>query len=188
MHRISIVFILATILLLFCGCDSISALKKEAKEERKILGYVKGFNPRIKEIERALKEEGFNPGPDDGIMDKQTRKAIRNFQKANRLRENGFIDTKTKARLDSLIIQKAKEKRESLGVKEIKNRLGSALWIKKIQRALKRAGFDPGPANGTIGEKTKKAIMSFQKSKGLPVNGIIDPKTWGELSKYFPKD
>lgn len=56
---------------------------------------------------------------------------------------------------------------------------------KDIQRALKSAGFYAGAIDGKIGPKTKKAIMDFQKSKGLKVDGKVGPKTWAELERYL---
>jgi hypothetical protein len=39
----------------------------------------------IKNIQKALKSEGFNPGPIDGIMGWRTKSALSKFQKANSL-------------------------------------------------------------------------------------------------------
>ena len=56
---------------------------------------------------------------------------------------------------------------------------------KDIQKALKAAGFYTGAVDGKIGPKTKKAIMDFQKAKGLKADGKVGPKTWAELEKYL---
>lgn len=179
-------FILALLLAFFSGCDFISSFKKEVKEEKKILGYVDGYNPKIKELERILKAEGFDPGKIDGVVDKKTRKAIKEFQRANKIKDTGFINTKTRAKLDFLNFERTKE-RQKTQTQEVKQLVSSAEQIKKIQRALKKAGFDPGPIDGIMNTKTKKAITEFQKSRGLIVDGIVGKKTWEELSKYFPK-
>lgn len=39
--------------------------------------------------------------------------------------------------------------------------------IGRVQRALKAKGYDPGPADGYIGTKTKAAIKAFQRDNGL---------------------
>jgi len=44
--------------------------------------------------------------------------------------------------------------------------------IMKIQRALKKAGYDPGPIDGMLGKQTMKAIRAFQKKHGLATGGI----------------
>ncbi len=58
-------------------------------------------------------------------------------------------------------------------------------WNKKVQTALKNAGFYNGAIDGKFGPMSKKAVEEFQKSKGLKVDGKIGPKTWGELEKYL---
>jgi len=45
-------------------------------------------------------------------------------------------------------------------------------FVKKIQRALLKAGFNPGPIDGVIGSQTQAAIVKYQKAKGLAVGGI----------------
>jgi localization factor PodJL len=44
-----------------------------------------------------------------------------------------------------------------------------------VQQLLAAKGFDPGPADGRPGQKTRDAISGFQKQAGLPVTGEIDP-------------
>ena len=56
---------------------------------------------------------------------------------------------------------------------------------KDVQKALKNAGFYTGTVDGKIGPKTKKAIVDFQKAKGLKSDGKVGPRTWIELEKYL---
>ncbi len=44
--------------------------------------------------------------------------------------------------------------------------------ISSIQRALKAAGFNPGPIDNVFGTKTKEALKSYQRAKGLPVGNL----------------
>lgn len=44
--------------------------------------------------------------------------------------------------------------------------------IMQIQNALKREGYDPGPADNSLGPKTKEALIKFQQDKGLPVGNL----------------
>jgi peptidoglycan hydrolase-like protein with peptidoglycan-binding domain len=46
-----------------------------------------------------------------------------------------------------------------------------------IQRALKAAGFDPGPIDGKIKKKTMQAVNQYQESKGLPVDPYLNIET-----------
>lgn len=44
--------------------------------------------------------------------------------------------------------------------------------LAEIQSALQKAGFDPGPADGSMGRKSQVALREFQKKNGLETGGI----------------
>ncbi len=48
---------------------------------------------------------------------------------------------------------------------------------KKVQQALDKSGFDPGPFDGIAGPKTKAALIQFQRSRKLSPDGIVGPLT-----------
>ncbi|HEV2991072.1 MAG TPA: GH25 family lysozyme [Candidatus Angelobacter sp.] len=50
-----------------------------------------------------------------------------------------------------------------------------------IQQALSSAGFDPGPADGQFGPRTKAAVASFQTAQGLTADGEVGPQTAAAL-------
>lgn len=56
---------------------------------------------------------------------------------------------------------------------------------RQIQTALKNAGYDPGPIDGKVGTKTKKAIKDFQSANGLKADGKVGTRTWAKLSAYI---
>lgn len=60
---------------------------------------------------------------------------------------------------------------------------GYSPQVEGIQKILKDAHFDPGPADGVMGIRTRKAIRDFQKQKGLWPSGKVDSKTWLELHR-----
>ena len=45
--------------------------------------------------------------------------------------------------------------------------------IVRIQRGLTSLGYDPGPADGIMGRKTRAAVRAFQAKMGRPVTGNI---------------
>jgi hypothetical protein len=49
----------------------------------------------IKKVQEALKNKGNDPGPVDGILGPQTKKALRNFQQSQGLKATGRLDAKT---------------------------------------------------------------------------------------------
>ncbi|MFA6079637.1 MAG: peptidoglycan-binding domain-containing protein [Candidatus Omnitrophota bacterium] len=50
---------------------------------------------RVRDIQAALKNAGYYTGKVDGIKGKGTRRAIKDFQKANDLKADGIVGSKT---------------------------------------------------------------------------------------------
>jgi His-Xaa-Ser repeat protein HxsA len=51
------------------------------------------------------------------------------------------------------------------------------IFVQRVQLALIALGYDPGPADGSIGGKTKDALKAYQTSVGLPATGFLDIPT-----------
>ncbi len=88
--------------------EEIGSLKEALSktQEEKIISSSRGFGnrgvvsrvksrPNAKQIQTALRNAGYNPGPIDGKIGKQTREAIRSFQKDNNLQVDGGVGKKT---------------------------------------------------------------------------------------------
>ncbi len=54
--------------------------------------------------------------------------------------------------------------------------------VKKIQTLLAEQGFDPGPTDGVIGEKTRDAVRAYQRRNGIAETGRIDGSLVAALS------
>lgn len=57
--------------------------------------------------------------------------------------------------------------------------------VELLQLGLIRSGFLSGEPDGFFGNRTKEAVINFQKAFGLDPDGIAGPKTFGELKKYI---
>ncbi|PYG87917.1 RHS repeat-associated protein, partial [Ruminiclostridium sufflavum DSM 19573] len=55
--------------------------------------------------------------------------------------------------------------------------------VQAIQEKLNKLGYNVGKADGIFGEKTKAAVIKFQKDNGLTVDGIVGNQTLTEI--YF---
>lgn len=53
--------------------------------------------------------------------------------------------------------------------------------VREIQTALKKAGFDPGPIDGIMGNRTRSAIRAFQEANNLKVDGVVGSNTTAAL-------
>lgn len=50
---------------------------------------------QVRRVQEALKAQGHDPGPVDGVMGPQTQEALRAYQKAQNLTETGMLDPQT---------------------------------------------------------------------------------------------
>ncbi len=53
--------------------------------------------------------------------------------------------------------------------------------VQQVQDALVRLGYDPGPADGLIGDRTTRSVQAFQQRAGLPVDGRVTPPLYRAL-------
>jgi hypothetical protein len=52
-----------------------------------------------------------------------------------------------------------------------------------VQQALARLGYNPGPADGVAGPRTRGAVVAFQRAQGLTADGIVGPRTREALAR-----
>jgi peptidoglycan hydrolase-like protein with peptidoglycan-binding domain len=53
--------------------------------------------------------------------------------------------------------------------------------VKAAQESLRDKGYDPGPADGKMGPKTRQAVREFQTKEGLKPTGTLDSTTMARL-------
>ena len=53
--------------------------------------------------------------------------------------------------------------------------------VELVQRMLNEKGYACGSADGIFGTKTENAVRSYQKAKGLSVDGIVGDNTYAKL-------
>lgn len=72
---------------------------------------------------------------------------------------------------EALRLLRMAAKSDKRAVKKLK-KLGEPLYdLAEIQRLLSERGFEPGPADGKIGRKTRDAISRYQRQAGLDSTG-----------------
>lgn len=163
-HRTIIIGSLVALFAFGCGKSMAE------QEEEMILGSAYSYTPdkrKIKEIQLLLMYKGFVPGDVDGTMGPDTRDAIKNFQQSLNLPTSGYLGKKTWSAIMNIRGE------------------GAPSVVTDIQFALRKAGFDPGVIDGTLGEKFREQIAKFQTEKGLDVTHAINPETWSKLKKYL---
>lgn len=125
----------------------------------------------VSTLQTQLRDAGFNPGPIDGQFGPKTQAAVRQFQSAQGITVDGIVGPQTWGKL----LQGAGSTPRLEGGAE-----GPA--VADLQGKLKAAGVDPGPVDGQFGPRTESAVRQYQSSRGLTVDGIVGPQTWGSLN------
>jgi hypothetical protein len=67
--------------------------------ESRTTGGHRWSKDKVKEVQEALKGNGFDPGTADGVIGPKTNQAIREFQKSKNLQATGRIDERTASAL-----------------------------------------------------------------------------------------
>lgn len=86
---------------------SIQETEVKAKKKKKVIAEVKS-RPNVRQIQAALNNAGFDPGIIDGRMGRQTREAIKSFQRAHNLPADGQVGKKTWALLKEYLYKTIK--------------------------------------------------------------------------------
>lgn len=77
---------------------------------------------------------------------------------------------------------RALEPSEDVGCElQVVKRGDTGACTKRVQQAVKAAGFSPGAIDGIFGPLTEAAVANFQVSKGIDASGVVGPETWAVL-------
>ena len=124
----------------------------------------------VRGLQEALAAHGYRPGPADGQLGPRTRGAVRAYERDAGLPITGQA---TDEILNHLNFARPK----------VMARISSepSATVLAIQRALRGRGYDPGPADGLIGARTRDAIRQYQTDAGLARTGKADKALLQEL-------
>ena len=130
----------------------------------------------VSAIQRELTEKGYQPEK-DGSAGLITRAAILAYEYDMGLRLTASPSDKV---LQNIIF--GVERRRTNHQAPV-SKSGQKI-IRVVQKVLVDIGFDPGPVNGNLSEKTKRAIRKFEKVRDLKVTGRVSGRLIRELIDY----
>ena len=55
--------------------------------------------------------------------------------------------------------------------------------VYEVQKLLDEQGYDPGAVDGSFGDRTARAIRSYQQNNGMTVTGKVSPELLDRLRK-----
>jgi murein DD-endopeptidase MepM/ murein hydrolase activator NlpD len=124
-------------------------------------------------LQAALKSVGLYPVAVDGVKGPFTRRGVRALQARRHLAVDGIAGPQTRRAL-------GRHGRPSLGSRVMHR--GSRGWdVAALQFMLQRRGYSPGGVDGDFGPATRSAVISFQRSSGLGVDGLAGSATISAL-------
>lgn len=142
----------------------------------------------------------------NGLMARATREALCRFQEQEGLTIDGIAGPETEQALIAARSQRrgrapeAPEpgpeqsewyefdtlELESPATQPLLRRGSRGSAVIDLQNRLTALGFNPGAADGIFGSLTEAAVKSFQRSRGLSIDGLVGSQTWGALLETEP--
>ncbi len=146
----------------------------------------------VRKMQNALKKQGFYRGTVDGSFGQATRSAVYRFQKSLGIKADGKPGNTTLTALyegKSAINTVTTKKAAALKVKDPHSLYYGCTGsrVKKLQQALKAAGYYKGAIDGVYGDLTELAVRKFQTAKKMHVDGIAGSKTLSRLNRAQDK-
>lgn len=131
----------------------------------------------VKKLQNRLITLGYLSGKADGIYGKNTKAAVKEFQKKNNLSADGVAGVLTQ---DTLYSSKVQDNKIPTTTTLRVGAISSA--VADMQNRLIALGYLSGKADGKFGTKTSLALIAFQKANGLTADGIAGVKTLTKLN------
>jgi len=160
--------------------------------------------PLVVAVQSAILRNGFTlTGGATGVFDKATQRALKSFQKVVGLKATGVVDTATAKVLKVATASTTTVQATTTTVAPTTTTTPAVVYpmttstlpvrgakgdlVVAVQKALTAAGFAvKGGIDGAFGSGTTSTIISFQTSKGLTANGLLDIPTAVALALVAP--
>ena len=158
----------------------------------------------VSAVQAAIVRNGFTlKGGVTGVFDKNTLRALKNFQKVVGLRASGVVDART-AKVLKVAANAATTTLAPvtttvaptttisavvfpLTVDTLPVRGAKGASVLAVQKALVTAGITvKGGVDGMFGSGTTSSLAAFQGTKGLPATGLLDASTASALGLVAP--
>jgi peptidoglycan hydrolase-like protein with peptidoglycan-binding domain len=182
--RVAAAGTLAAVLLLCLPGTGLAAGRPDGGESSVIArgaGYaVEGGSADVRQLQRALRNGAYGPGPVDGVYGPLTEGAVRRFQEAQGLAIDGIVGPQTGAALRTASLARGRPPpavRPGAGYRSP----GGSVRVLEIQRMLSILRYEFGPVDGLFGPRTQAAVQWFQVHHGFRPTGIVDRVTLTRL-------
>ncbi|MFZ4453336.1 peptidoglycan-binding protein [Salibacterium aidingense] len=122
-------------------------------------------NSQVEDLQELLQERGFLDEEDvNGTFDEETTAAIKEYQDKHELDEDGIAGPIT------------------IGSLEILSEGDEGEAVEYLQENLSNLGFYENDIDGNFESNTHDAVVEFQQSQNILVDGLAGPQTFGALT------
>lgn len=130
-------------------------------------------------LQEALTELSFFTSKIDGQFGYRTRAALRKYQQAKGLTDDGVLGAQTRASLlaDGYEIPPYYKPVFPEGFERYLELGMAGMDVRAVQEKLIEKGYLTGKADHIYGKRTRAAVRAFQEENGLRVDGIVGPET-----------
>lgn len=137
----------------------------------------------VRDVQHRLLGAGLRIEPEEleGTFGRSTEVAVREFQRARGLPDDGIVGADT---WEQLV-----EAGYRLGDRTLYLRSPAFRGddVRELQRMLNALGFDAGKEDGLFGPRTTSGVREFQRNVATRVDGIVGLDTVHEISRYRPE-
>jgi len=155
----------------------------------------------VRKMQQNLKDLGYYTGSVTGNFGKLTEEAVYNFQRANNLSADGIAGAKTLNKIASEMSGASSGSTSSgssssgsassgstqLNTSATLMKNSSGDEVRKLQKMLASLGYYSGNQTGNFGDKTRDAVVAFQKKMGLAADGIAGKRTLAAINAQYKK-
>ncbi len=120
-------------------------------------------------VQARLRTLGYYRSTVDGAWGNRTLAAVLSYQSDKGLKADGKVGSGTSGKLGVTLSTAAR----TGGI----NKGRTSANVKKVQTALKNAGYYTSTVDGVWGKRTMCAVMAFQSDKWLTVDGVVGSST-----------
>lgn len=136
----------------------------------------------------------------NGVYGRDTENAVKAFQRIFNLTDDGIVGEATWykiKRVYNAVKRLSELYSEGITISEVQRQYenplsvgSSGVAVRVIQYFLSFLGYfnnelSPIAVDGIFGKNTENAVKEFQQWAGLPVTGIVDPRTWNTIINEY---
>lgn len=146
---------------------------------------------KVKTLQTHLTTLGYYNASVDGVFGPVTTKAVKAFQKAYNLKDDGWFGSESCKKMNQALDAK-QGTTSNTGVDgfdcskvNLKRNSTDKAGVKKLQTMLKALGYYTREVDGDFGKFTEDAVKAFQNATGHDPDGVFGPKTCPDLNKAY---